>query len=343
MPKLFKLSVILFSLFWCFSLVGQDKVVESTVELSPNLRSSTIYQSPEAMWDLLFSFDVTAASGAAGNAGAEFDGTYFYTTRWASNLIHKYDMTGTLVEEFSIPGVSGLRDLAFDGTYFYGGAASTTIYQMDFVTKTLIGTIPVTASGFTGVRNIAYDSDNDGFWCGNWSDSETLFDRTGTVLDQIATGLTGQYGSAYDNVTPGGPYLWVYDQGLGSGTPQLVYQFDIASGLATGVSYDTALDFGAAAPIAGGLWSSADYSPGLMVLGGLAQGTPDYFFVYDITSGPTVITIAEAIEDLDNDFVPDHLGETVTVQGVVFSPNYQTTNNSFYISDIFKCDSRNAV
>ena len=243
------------------------------------------------MWDLLLSFDLFVASGANGNAGAEFDGTYFYTTRWASNLIHKYDMTGTLVEEFSIPGVSGLRDLAFDGTYFYGGAASTTIYQMDFVTKTLIGTIPVTASGFTGVRNIAYDSDND----------------------QIATGLTGQYGSAYDNVTPGGPYLWVYDQGLGSGTPQLVYQFDIASGLATGVSYDTALDFGAAAPIAGGLWSSADYSPGLMVLGGLAQGTPDYFFVYDITSGPTVITIAEAIEDLDNDFVPDHLGETVTV------------------------------
>ena len=46
-----------------------------------------------------------------------------------------------------------------------------------------------------------------------------------------------------------------------------------------------------------------------------------------------IITIAQAIEDLNNDFVPDRLGDTVTVQGVVFSPNYQTTNNSYYIYD----------
>jgi hypothetical protein len=45
------------------------------------------------------------------------------------------------------------------------------------------------------------------------------------------------------------------------------------------------------------------------------------------------ITIAEAISDLNHDFVPDRVGQTVTVQGVVFSPNYQTVNNSFYISD----------
>ena len=45
------------------------------------------------------------------------------------------------------------------------------------------------------------------------------------------------------------------------------------------------------------------------------------------------LTIAEAIQDLDADFVPDLLGVTVTVQGVVFSPNFQTSNNSFYIDD----------
>jgi hypothetical protein len=61
-----------------------------------------------------------------------------------------------------------------------------------------------------------------------------------------------------------------------------------------------------------------------------ANGAP--FIVYGSVVGGT-ITIAQAIEDLDNDFVPDRLGDTVTVQGVVFSPNYQTTNNSYYISD----------
>ena len=49
--------------------------------------------------------------------------------------------------------------------------------------------------------------------------------------------------------------------------------------------------------------------------------------------GNPPITIAEAIEDLNSDFVPDRVGDTVTVQGVVFSPNYQTTNSSFYIYD----------
>ncbi len=54
----------------------------------------------------------------------------------------------------------------------------------------------------------------------------------------------------------------------------------------------------------------------------------------EVTGGGSgTITIAEAIEDLNMDFVPDRLGQTVTVEGVVFSPNYQTTNNSFYIHD----------
>jgi hypothetical protein len=57
----------------------------------------------------------------------------------------------------------------------------------------------------------------------------------------------------------------------------------------------------------------------------------DYIEV--ISAGGSSITIAEAIEDLNNDFIPDRLGQTVTIEGVVFSPNYQTTHNSYYIHD----------
>jgi DNA/RNA endonuclease YhcR with UshA esterase domain len=46
-----------------------------------------------------------------------------------------------------------------------------------------------------------------------------------------------------------------------------------------------------------------------------------------------VITIAEAREDLNGDLIPDRLGQTVTIQGVVISPNYQTVNHSYYIWD----------
>jgi len=62
-----------------------------------------------------------------------------------------------------------------------------------------------------------------------------------------------------------------------------------------------------------------------------ASNFDDKIAWYENLSG--TVSIAYAIEDLDGDFIPDHLGETVTVEGVVFSPNFQTTNNSFYIWD----------
>lgn len=46
-----------------------------------------------------------------------------------------------------------------------------------------------------------------------------------------------------------------------------------------------------------------------------------------------VITIAEAREDLNGDFIPDRLGDTVTVQGVVFTPNFRDDHNHYYIDD----------
>lgn len=45
------------------------------------------------------------------------------------------------------------------------------------------------------------------------------------------------------------------------------------------------------------------------------------------------LTIAEAREDLNLDGIPDRLGDTVLVRGIVISPNYQTTNHSYYIWD----------
>jgi len=96
----------------------------------------------DAPWDLLFSFDLEVASGALGNAGSEMDDDgNFYSTRWAANLIHQYDTSGTMTKEFSIAGASGLRDLAYDGTNFYGGAAAGTIWEMDFDSETLVSTI----------------------------------------------------------------------------------------------------------------------------------------------------------------------------------------------------------
>lgn len=271
MKKNFLLTLFISILFSTAAVFAQS-------ELNPNHSNQNI-DGINAMWDLQFQFDVTVASGASGNTGAEYDGTYFYTTRWATNLIHKYDLSGNLVEEFSIPGVSGLRDLAYDGQYFYGGAAANTIYQMDFTNKTLVGTI----TSPVAVRYIAYDDDNDAFWVGSWADNPTLVSRTGTVLATITTTTSSQYGAAYDNVSPGGPFLWVFDQGGGICPGSLmIIQYSVASGTATGVSYDACNDLSDG--IAGGLCSFTNFVPGKFSIGGIEQANvgDDTFFIYEV-------------------------------------------------------------
>jgi len=199
---------------------------DPSVEFSPTYTATS--GGSRAPWDLEFSFNANAAA----EAGIETDGTYIYTSIWnVSGTFNKYQKVGSnwvFVETFTIPGVAGIRDLAFDGTYFYGGAASTTVYKMDFASKTLVGTITTTPQ----VRHIAFDpaadGGNGGFWVGNWS-TLVLISRTGTVLSSATVSLTGMYGSAYDNKTTGGPYLWLFNQDNAK-----IYQFKIATLSLTG-------------------------------------------------------------------------------------------------------------
>jgi hypothetical protein len=267
----------------------KDKKVpvdNSVREESPSLTHLNKEISRE-MWDVLFQFDVVEASGAAGNAGVEFDGQYFYSTRWASNLLHQYDKEGNLVKEFSVPGVSGLRDLAFDGQYLYGGAAGSTIYCFDPINEVLIDAISTSGA----YRAIAYDPELDGFWGNNWSGDILCCDRTtGAVLDIIPdVGLGGIYGLAYENI--GGRHLWAFDQGSGAGTPQILYQIDIASGSLTGVTHDVFSDLPGG--IAGGAYITSEHTPGIVVIGGLMQGDPgnDYIFGYELAAYDVWITL----------------------------------------------------
>ena len=244
--------------------------------------------STYAPWDLQFSFDVTVATGASGNAGAEFDGTYFYTTRWATNLIHQYDSAGALQKQFSVTGVSGLRDLAYcpvDG-YLYGGAASGTIWGFDPIGETL----EVTLTGNFQCRAIAYDDDLDVFYVSNWGDPVWIVERTtGNVVGQFdLVTTTSTYGFAYDDKCgSGGPYLWVFDQGGGAGQPQYVHQWDLPGAGYTGVQYDVNADIGSGSGIAGGLFFTTDFVEGFATLGGLYQdgdppGTGDWIFCYEL-------------------------------------------------------------
>lgn len=225
-----------------------------------------MFEVPETrdMWDLLDTFQTEVVS----QAGIEFDGTYYYTAVWSSDVINKFDIDGTFIESFSIPGVSGLRDLAYDGEYFYGGAAGTTLWQMDFENQTLVSTI----TSAVAVRAIAYDDESDGFWVNNWSTDITLVGRDGSIMDSFLCSATNNslYGLAYDNYTDGGPYVYGFSQ-AGSGC--VISQYSIATGAETGVMHDVLLDVGLVGDIAGGMFTSADLIPGTFVIGTLNQNS----------------------------------------------------------------------
>jgi len=283
------------SIFVCMLMCVTVSTVTGTsdIEKNPNIIPN---QEPNvanfAPWTLLAVHDIgaTGETGLNGNAGAEFDGTYHYSTRWASNLIHQYDNAGNLLDEFSIPGVTGLRDLAWDGQYMYGGAAAGQVFKMDFANKQLVDTF----SGSFQSRAIGYNHDTDEFYVSNWGDPVWVLDNTGAIVDQFnLVTTTSTYGFAYDP-DPNGPYLWVFDQTTGA--TSTIYQWDLTAGAFTGFTYDVTPEVGSGIGIAGGLWLSPDYQNGLMCIGGCVQdstapGVTDYLFVYELyaTNGPPEI------------------------------------------------------
>ncbi|HPO64298.1 MAG TPA: hypothetical protein PK762_14555, partial [Candidatus Kapabacteria bacterium] len=163
------------------------------------------------------------------------------------------------------------------------------IYIMDFTSQSLMGNIPVADSR---IRHIAYDSDLDQFWCGNWQSDIICVNRSGEITSTIPFAnhkMMGIYGSAYDNFSEGGPYLWVHSQSC-FGSVDGIAQIDIATGTPTGVWHNVMEDAGSEVEnaAAGGLFNSIDILPGYFVLGGIVQGTPNKLFAYSLMQYGTV-------------------------------------------------------
>ncbi len=122
--------------------------------------------------------------------------------------------------------------------------------------------------------------------------------ETGSTLRtlelQLHSGLSTNYGAALDNISAGGPYLWFWGQGSGGGTPQILTQVSVATGLPTGVTHDVATDVGqgVGTPLAGGLFFTTGIVAGKATLGGLLQGAPNRLFGYEIADAPLPIQLA---------------------------------------------------
>lgn len=252
-------------------------------EVSPDLRESYVVPSDD-MWDILYTFEASASS----MPGIETDDENIYTATWNNNIFSRYEMDGTYLEDFTIDGVSNIRDMAYDGTYFYGSPASMTIYIMDLENETLIGTIPVTCAGISGVRHIAYDPQlnggNGGFWVGNWQELAAIA-MDGSEIYSFLNNPGDIYGSAHDPWGDGGPFLWLFSQG---GIGAVLHQFDIQTQMLTGVTHNASDIPGyITSSLAGGL-ASTILNTGQFVLLANIQQEPNLIGLYEINWAPSI-------------------------------------------------------
>ncbi len=248
-------------------------------EVSPV--NGTPTESTNALFDLLYAINVGSGGsiGADGQAGVIFINNQYWVSAWASDLIHILDNTGAFVETITIAGVTGTRSMTTDGTDIFIGAAGAEIYRVDPVTRLLQGTIPILPSASdASARMCTFDSTLDGgaggFWIGNFGSDIASISMFGVQLSVIpaATHGTAIYGGAIDNISPGGPFLWIHNQGA---SQDLITQLDPATGIPTGVEYDYATDMGPGVTgIAGGLFISDEVSTTAVALVGLCQCTP---------------------------------------------------------------------
>ncbi|MEI6764785.1 MAG: T9SS type A sorting domain-containing protein [Bacteroidota bacterium] len=242
--------------------LGTAHMTQKIVDMSPTMGNFATPGGMKALFDLQFQYNI---AGPVGTAGIETDGQYFYVTKWSGNQFYRFDMSGALVDSFSIAGVTGVRDLAYDGQYFYGSATTNAIYQMNFTAHTLVSTI--TAPAAVQCRHIAYDPISDGFYCGNWATDIWLVSKTGTITSTILAATHAQtnvYGSAVDTYTPGGPYLWLLEQG--GANANTLAQIDLATGTPTGTTFDVA-------PLITGITLGSDIAGGLCIANNVVQGT----------------------------------------------------------------------
>jgi len=123
-------------------------------------------------------------------------------------------------------------------------------------------------------RGMAHDPVTDHFWTANWASDIYEFDRTGMVHGNWSNTYS-IYGMAWDDVSPDGPWLWVFTQ---EAPGAVVYQWDPIIHDYTGLF----LDLSQAGGIAAGAAFTTDWNPRYGILFCLHQADPDAVIGYEI-------------------------------------------------------------
>ena len=267
-----------------------DKVPENALpEVSPvNGGSMAKIINPQNEVQNIFDIQFNYTPGIGNGVSCVYTGTEFWMGLYSNDSIYTLDPSGNITSGFTIPGVgistSGVRAFAFDGTYIYAACLGNAIFRIDPSTKTLIDSIPISFVA----RGLAYDSTANGgqggFWTCNGNNPLRLVSMTGTILETITQAehhVPSIYGIAFDPYTSGGPYLWLFSQGI-TGDSSKLHRIYIPGHSHTGVVHNVNADIADTGFIAGSVSVTWRYDSAHYTLMGCDQGPLDRLFGYEL-------------------------------------------------------------
>ena len=237
--------------------------------------------------DEVFVFDPQTPTGDIGCVGVEFDGQNFWVTGRHNiddvHKLHKFDRNGNLLASYNQNTISiwGWRDLAWDGQYLYASDENV-LAKIDPSTGQMVDTLAMPTAIPPPVRALAHDHISDHFWGANFSSDIIEFNRNGTIVNAYPNDRH-IYGLAWDDISPEGPWLWVFSQDSLPLTQ--VSQFDPRVGAYTDVGFQ-ALDHNGGEPdLAGGACFTAEWDSTKGILFCLVMGRTNLSDSFDRVQG----------------------------------------------------------
>ncbi|MBQ1606843.1 MAG: T9SS type A sorting domain-containing protein, partial [Bacteroidales bacterium] len=107
-----------------------------------------------------------------------------------------------------------------------GTDATNVILKLDLDNQTLLGSIE---ADIPEIRHCSFNRQDGSLLAGDWN-SLYRIDTTSGTSQQIRSDLANVYSSAFDNLSAGGPYLWLFSQtSQDNGPSACIRQFDISA------------------------------------------------------------------------------------------------------------------
>ena len=279
--KKFFLILGMTTTFLCASAQNLSSTANSNF---PRENVSRKFQTvPRAPWNLQFQYPTPGPTVAVAT-----DGEFIYYTRFANNDWTKLNLDGSSAgPDFIVPGLGVTSALTYDGRYFYSvSIGSNNIKKIDLqatppaVVETI--NLPAGVLAMHCTYDPTADDGNGGFWVGHWASGHNFFalvNRSGAEIrriEQSTHGLAHIIGTAFDNVSPGGPFLWAIDALIDA--DPIIYQINLNTGLQTGKGLNL-VEAGLLEQYetnGGGMFLAQNIVEGTWTLAALAQGKAIY-------------------------------------------------------------------